>query len=273
MYQSHWGLRESPFRNCLDPRSFYQSPTHEEALARLNFLVEENRRLGILMGGAGSGKSLLLEVFADEVRRRGRSVAKLNLVGMEPAEVLWSLASQWGSRLEPSESAAVVWRALEDRLTESRYQQTGLVVLLDDADQAGRGVLPHLVRLAKWDCSPESRLTLILAGRREGIGRLGDPLLDLAELRIDVQPWEAGDTEGFLASSLTHAGCTEAVFEKPAIDRLHELSHGIPRHVRRLADLALAAGAGRDLPQIDTDVIDTVYQELSLGSLTGAVSG
>jgi len=63
MYQTHWGLQESPFRGCLDPKSFYQSPTHEEALARLHFLVEHGRRLGLLTGPSGSGKSLLLEVF------------------------------------------------------------------------------------------------------------------------------------------------------------------------------------------------------------------
>ena len=59
MYQSHWGLRESPFRDGPDPQSFYQSPTHEEALARLHFLVEQHRRLGLLLGPEGSGKSLL----------------------------------------------------------------------------------------------------------------------------------------------------------------------------------------------------------------------
>ena len=70
MYQSHWGLRQSPFRSCLDPQSFYQSPTHDEALARLHFLVDEHRRLGLLMGPAGSGKSLLSwRSFARQLRR------------------------------------------------------------------------------------------------------------------------------------------------------------------------------------------------------------
>ena len=64
MYQAHWGLQESPFRGLLDPKFFYQSPTHEEALARLQFLVDQQRRLGLLVGPPGSGKSLLLEVFA-----------------------------------------------------------------------------------------------------------------------------------------------------------------------------------------------------------------
>jgi type II secretory pathway predicted ATPase ExeA len=56
MYQAHWGLQKSPFRGDLDPKSFFPSPTHEEALARLNFLAEEHHRLGLLFGPAGSGK-------------------------------------------------------------------------------------------------------------------------------------------------------------------------------------------------------------------------
>jgi type II secretory pathway predicted ATPase ExeA len=85
MYQAHWGLRESPFRGLLDPKFFYQSPTHDEALARLQFLVHDRRRLGLLIGPSGSGKSLLLEVFADQLRRSAQPVAKLSLLGVGPA--------------------------------------------------------------------------------------------------------------------------------------------------------------------------------------------
>jgi type II secretory pathway predicted ATPase ExeA len=72
MYQAHWGLDDAPFRTRLDRRFFYESPTHEEALARLHFLVDERRRLGLLLGSHGSGKSTVLEFFSDEIRRRGR---------------------------------------------------------------------------------------------------------------------------------------------------------------------------------------------------------
>ena len=138
MYQAHWGLRESPFRGLLDPKFFYQSPTHEEALARLQFLVHQQRRLGLLVGPPGSGKSLLLEVFAAQLRRNARPVAKLSLLGVEPAELLWLLAADWGLSLEPTQSLAALWRAVTDRLIEYRYQQLEAVVLLDDADQADR---------------------------------------------------------------------------------------------------------------------------------------
>ena len=64
MYQKYWGLRESPFRSGRARRRFYNSPTHDEALSRLHFLVEQHYRMGLLVGPSGSGKSLLLNVFA-----------------------------------------------------------------------------------------------------------------------------------------------------------------------------------------------------------------
>jgi general secretion pathway protein A len=263
MYQEHWGLRESPFRGLLDPNYFYQSPTHDEALARLHFLVEQGRRLGLLCGPPGSGKSLLLKVFAEQLARTARPVARLSLLGVAPAEMLWLLAAEWGLGPDPAGSMAAVWRALADRLAEYRYQQLEAVVLLDDADQADREVLQQVARLARFDSSPEMRLTIVLAGRNEGMSKLGGALLDLAELRIAVEPWQQSETEDFVNAMLTQAGGKSPVFAGPAVARLHELSHGIPRRAAQLADLALLAGAGQQLPQIDAELVEAVYQELA----------
>jgi general secretion pathway protein A len=178
--------------------------------------------------------------------------------------MLCLVAAQFGLSLDPSAAPAVLWRALTDRLTEYRYQQLETVILLDDADQAGGQVLVQVARLARHDTSPESRLTLVLAARPDRAGRLGDRLLDLAELRIDLEPWQQADTADFLQQSLKQAGCQASVFADPAISRLHELSRGIPRRVSQLADLALLASAGRELQQIDADVVESVYRELAV---------
>ncbi len=268
MYQSHWGLEESPFRGLLDPTVFYQSPTHEEALARLQFLSDQRRRLGLLVGPSGSGKSLLLEVFAAQLRRTGRPVAKLSLLGLEPAEVLWLLAAGWGLSLDAAQPLIAIWRRVSDRLIEYRYQHLGAVVLLDDVDQADAQVLRHVARLARFDPSFETRLTIVLAGRNEEISSFGAPLLDLVDLRIEVEPWEAVDTQEFLNLRLGQAGRHSPVFAEAAVARLHQLSRGIPRRVSRLAELALLAGAGQQLQQIDADVVDGVYRELGVGQAT-----
>jgi type II secretory pathway predicted ATPase ExeA len=177
--------------------------------------------------------------------------------------MLWSLAAQFGRNLDRCDSTPALWRALSDRLAAFRYQQVDAVVLVDDADRAANSVVPHLIRLAKLEPSPQPRLTLILAGDRLTIGRLGDTLLGLSELRIDLETWQPDDIAGYLDRSLQRVGGSAKMFDGPAIARLCELSQGIPRQVRLLADLSLVAGAGRHLQSIDADVVESVYHELA----------
>jgi len=264
MYQAHWGLAESPFRNRVDPGSFFESVTHEESLARLHFLVDQSRRLGLLMGPAGSGKSLLLEVFAVQTRRLGRLAVKIGLLGVGPQEFPALLAIGLGLNPAPGLPGAAAWRLVGDRIAGLRYQQTPVVLLLDDADCASPAVLTQVTRLAKSESGPDARLTIVLAGQPTRMGRLGTALLELADLRIDVEAWERAETAEFIDSSLRKAGRSTPVFGEPAVARLHQLARGIPRRVSQLADLALVAGAGRNLASIDADTVDSVCRELGL---------
>jgi general secretion pathway protein A len=163
---------------------------------------------------------------------------------------------------DPTTSTAELWRTLTDRLTEFHYQQLETVFLFDDADRAEKTALAQISRLARYDASPSARLTLVLAGQRETLGRIGASLLDLVELRTDLEPWDASDTINYLQNLLVQAGCPTPVFTEPAVARLHELTQGIPRRVSQLADLSLLAGAGQNSPQIDADVVESAYYEL-----------
>jgi general secretion pathway protein A len=167
-------------------RSFSPTPVQEEALARLHFLVEQRRRLGLLFGPPGSGKSLLLEVLADQLRRSGRAAAKVTLAGAAPAEALWAIAAALGCNLDRQLPPQALWNTIADRLAEFRYQGADVAVLLDDADQCQSGALPYILRLAKHDPSPARRLTVILCGQPECMARLGESLLGLAGLRVDL---------------------------------------------------------------------------------------
>ncbi len=262
MYESHWGLREPPFRGSLDPDHYYKTPTHDEALARLQYLVDNHRRLGLLVGPHGSGKSLLQSVFARDLRRLGRVVVSVNLLGMSAAELEWSVASQLGTKPRRDAATFHIWRTIADRLVENRYQQIGTVFLLDDADQASPEVLTLVNRLIQIDPSPDSRLTVIVAGDCDRVGQLGDRLLERVELRIDLEAWQETETADYLEHCLASAGVDTSVFDDRASTRLHDLCHGIPRQVNQLAHLALLAGAGRQLSNIDEETIESVYHEL-----------
>ena len=262
MYQAHWGLQTAPFSG--DVAAFHATPTHDEALARLFFLVEQRRRLGLLMGPAGSGKTTLLQFFAQQMRREGQPVARLSLVGLQPGELLALIGGAFSLALSPTAALPQLWRAIDDRLAEHRVQQVDTVVLLDDADQAAPAVLGQVSRLVIAGGAPDPRLTVVLAGQQQRIGRIGSRLLDLVELRIDLAPWAETETAEYLKDVLAQAGRETPVFDESAVNRLHALARGIPRRVRRLADLSLLAGAGRRLDHVDADTVAAAFEELGV---------
>ena len=264
MYLAHWGLREAPFSPRLDPRAFHASPVHNEALARLLFLVDERRRVGLLLGDAGTGKSLLLATLARELRATTPNVAVINLLGAEPQGFLWNVAAALGANPDIQAGTHELWRTVTDQIAAARYQQLPTVLLLDDADRASRECQAAVLRLAHADLAPEARLTLVLASRLNNSHRLDRRLLELAELRVDLVPWEEVDTAAFVNEALLKAGRHEPAFEEGALARLHLLSQGIPRHVCQLAELALVAGAGENLRRIDAATLEAVYHELGV---------
>src|SRR5262245_33881667 len=141
---AHWKLQRWPFASVPDAGQFYPTPGHDEALARVEYLVETRRRMGALLGARGAGKTLLLEVVQRRLARAGRAVVAINLMGVTTRELLWQVAAGLGSA--PREDAEVprLWRQIEDTLAENRWQHVNSVLLVDDAGQAGPDAVTQL---------------------------------------------------------------------------------------------------------------------------------
>ncbi|HEV3345375.1 MAG TPA: AAA family ATPase [Pirellulales bacterium] len=264
MYEGYWGLRARPFRSEGSAESYVPSPVHDEALARLHYLVEANHRLGLLLGGAGSGKSLLLAITAEQWQAIGANVARTSLLARDAREAVWSIASGWGLNLDMRAGLFEMWRAVGDKLAENRWCQVPTVALLDDADRASAEVLDQVVRLVHAEPTAESPLTVVLAVQADRVSELAGRLLSLVELRIDLLPWDLTDTHNYLIHCLARAGRAQSAFDEQAVMRIHDLSQGIVRRIALLADLSLLAAAGQRLPMVDAHTIETVYDELGV---------
>jgi len=261
MHYAYWGLKQPPFAAGVAANGCWESSTHEEAIARLFYLVENRKRLGLLLGESGLGKSLLLEVFACQLKVADIPVAKLNLVGVSRDEVPQLLCEQLRVSLPPMASTGVAWRRLIEWQAANVYQHRTTVVLFDDVDQAEADTLKTITRLLHTEPAAAGRLTMVLAFRGSRLQMLPDFLWEPAELRIDLEPWTPQDTAGYLAEVSRDAN-RAPIFDDEAVARIHELADGVPRKIVRMADLALLAGAGAELASINADTVIGVAQEL-----------
>ncbi len=265
-YQEHWGFIRSPFPSRVDPADLFESPTHEEALARLHFLLSHGCRAGLLLGASGSGKSLVLSAFEQQLRNRGELVIRFSLLGLSHHEFLWNIAAKLGVDPQSRDSLLQLWRGVSDHLIEARYQHRHLVILLDDVEDAEAEVLTGIARILAIDASPESRTTIVLAADRQHFGRLGNRLLEQCELRVELDPWDDEDTANFVEASLRTVGAKKSVFSAEALAHLHQLSGGMPRRVGQLAQLALFAAAGQELEEVDSQTVHAVFEELAVSA-------
>src|SRR3954447_15400929 len=94
MFESFFGLQTKPFGKTPDPSFLYESDQHKEALARLEYAVDE-KELALLVGDIGSGKTTLSRALIDRIGD-ARPVVLLINPRLTPMQLLRSVAQGLG---------------------------------------------------------------------------------------------------------------------------------------------------------------------------------
>ena len=260
MYHAHWGLSRSPFAGGGTPL-FYKGESQAEALARLRY-VAEHRRHGLLLGERGVGKSLVTRQFADQRRREGLGCVAIGMAGLTTRELLWQIAAGLSLAPRPDDDAVRLFRRLNDYAAAAGWRNATALLLLDDADQAGPDVRTQLLRLLNLG-GQGPWLTLVITANAKNSQRLGEDLVDVMDLRIDLEPWSEADMVGYVQHALVEAGGDRPVFEDEALSALYALTDGIPRKVNRLADHALLGAAADGHEMVDAAMMEAAHDALS----------
>src|SRR5947207_15530942 len=94
MFEEFFGFTTKPFGKTPDPAFLFESPQHKEALARLEYAVEE-KELALLVGDIGSGKTTLSRALIDRIGD-ARPVVLLINPRLTPTQLLRSIAAGLG---------------------------------------------------------------------------------------------------------------------------------------------------------------------------------
>src|SRR5471030_1502212 len=129
MFEEFFGFNAKPFGKTPDPAFLYESAQHKEALARLEYAVEE-KELALLTGDVGSGKTTLSRALIDRVGD-SRPIILLINPRVTPTQLIHSIAAALGCTMSRIRNNLL--EQIQSKLVELYEARREPVLIIDEA--------------------------------------------------------------------------------------------------------------------------------------------
>jgi general secretion pathway protein A len=276
MYEPYWQLDARPFDHSADERYYFPGPSQQAALLKLRYVVENRRGAALLAGEAGLGKTLVAQMLLRQLGDAFRPRVHLVFPQMPPEQLLAYLADQFTAAVPAgSQTIGNSLRRIELGLIE--YAKTGhhAILIIDEAHLLHESRSLETIRLLlnlEYNAQPLATILLVgQTGLAVDVQRL--PQLDQRlAVKCLLARLTADESKAYVQHRLTAAGAKWPIFDNEAIHEIYRLTHGIPRRINRLCDLALLVGYGEELKTIGRPQVEAIYEELMGASPTLAAA-
>lgn len=262
MFESHFGLTTKPFGKTPDPSFLYESDQHREALARLEYAVDE-KELALLVGDIGSGKTTLSRALIDRVGD-SRPVILLINPRLTPTQLLRAVAV--GLEVEPPRMRNELLDRIHARLFELYEADREPVLIIDEAQLIpSKATFDEIRLLTNFQMDDQNLLSVLLVGQPELETRLErdayEPLRQRIGMRYSLGPLSLDETIRYIDHRIRVAGGTRNPFDDGAMRAIHELSRGVPRLINTLATTSLLDAFGDDATTVTAERIASAARE------------
>lgn len=266
MYEEFYGLKERPFTKTPDPKFLFLSKNHEEALARLQYAVEE-KELILLTGEVGSGKTTLTRALMDSLGEKYRPIVIIN-PRLTPAQFLRTVAKRFDIDV-PYNFRDNLLDAIYERVYKDYEAGICPVIIIDEAQLIpGKDTFEEIRLLTNFQLDYTNLLSLILVGQTDLRRRLNQkvylPLRQRIGLFYHLGPLTEDEIRGYIEHRLKVSGVEGSLFTDRALKKLYQYSGGIPRVINSLATCALIDGFGKEIRIIEESLVYDAARELGL---------
>lgn len=262
MFEEFFGLTAKPFGKTPDPSFLYESHQHKEALARLEYAVDE-KELALLVGDIGSGKTTLSRALIDRVGEAHPVILLIN-PRLTPTQLLRAVARGLG--IEPARFRNELLDQIHTKLFELYEQQREPVLMIDEAQLIpSKATFDEIRLLTNFQLDDQNLLSVVLIGQPELETRLERdayaPLRQRIGMRYSLGPLSLEETVEYIEHRIRVAGGARNPFSDDAMAEIHAVSGGIPRLINTLATTALLDAFGEDAETISNARVASAAQE------------
>jgi type II secretory pathway predicted ATPase ExeA len=266
MYESHFLLSKRPFTPVPDAEVYLPTKPLEQARQTLVRCIERAEGPGLIIGPAGTGKSLLCHILASHFRGRFQVAqlagARLSTRRALLQSILFELKLPYRDMDEGELRLSLI-----DHLEPRSGGSEGLLLLADEAHSLPQRLLEEIRLLTNIVRDGQSRVRLVLAGGMALEEKLTSPRMEAFHQRIAarcyLQPLGRDETIYYVQEQLRRcSGSADSLFTVEAQAAVHTASDGIPRLINQLCDHALMLAALGGHRQLDAAGIEEAWADL-----------
>ena len=241
--RAHWGLSRTPFTKELATSMLFASAAHQEAVARVSWIVAE-RSLGVVCGEVGAGKTVAARAATASLDSSRYSIIYLPNPAVGARGIYTQIVTALGATPR-FYRATLIPQATDLLAAESAERGKTVVLILDEAHLLCAEQLEELRMLTNSEMDSRATFACLLLGQptlrrklRQGTFAALDQRI---ALRCTIDGMDRKETGEYIAHHVKLAGRTDTIFSDDAVTLIHDASRGLPRAVNNLATQTLIA--------------------------------
>jgi len=265
MYLEYWGFKEYPFENVPDPRFFYVSRSHEEALSRLLYAIRMRKGAALLSGEIGCGKTTLTKVCFQHLAPDQFDIGVMVHPRLEGVEFLQEILYQFGIN-NGADTKVKCLHSIHEKMLENLKTRKETILMIDEAHLLSPSALEEIRLLLNFQLNDRFLITIILLGQPELIDKVKSvqQLNQRIPIKYHLIPFDLNESKQYIMFRQEKAGKQGNAFTEEAMEKIHACTAGVPRKINNLSDLSLLIGFCENRKEIKPEIIEKIINDGTL---------
>ena len=266
MFKSFYGLTLNPFDKSLSETHAFKSRDHEQMLSRLDYL-KNARGIGLFTAPPGMGKTFALRCFTQNLNPNLYQLSYICLSTVSVTEFYQQFCHELGLDYGPKKS--IMFRNIQERLLHLlKEKRKTFILAVDESQYLNIHVLRDIKMLMNTSFDSLDCFTLILIGQPYLSSILEKPVHEALKQRIVIHYNYEGlspeEAKKYIYSRIDIAGAAQSIIDEASVHAVANFSQGAPRIINTVMTNALILGTQMNKQVIDTEVILSACNSLSL---------
>lgn len=268
MYYEHYQLKYGPFDNSPDPRFFYASEDHTEAMAAIEYTVRMRKGMVLVSGDIGTGKTTISQTIKARLSDTVETVTLHQGID-SPIQLIKQLCRALNVVVGSEDDRSDLLAGLQDQLLARKGSGKPVVVIVDEAQALSIAVLDEIRLLSNIETTTDKLLQFIMIGQPEIRTILQRkelaPLRQRIVLAHHLSALSLSDVRDYVNHRIRVAAegrAANVTITNAAYAVIYEYTRGIPRLINCLMDGAMLIGYARGTHEIHDGIVKTVIRKM-----------